>query len=335
MVDRAFKEPLAAQRLFRTTELDEARAIVAGKFCDHRLNIVAAPDHFDACHHRAEGQVASLNYIRYGADVEIEPGELESFYLIQIPLSGHAAIDNGGGVLDTGKGLGSVLNPHRDTKMRWHDGCAQLLLQIDTDALQREAERLTGTAISTPVTFETAVDETRSPTAAWVCKLKTCFGLAERRAVFAGAPSNTQTWVEMQLITDFLRSQPSNISALIEMAPKTAANKHLKRALAYILSNLREPIRLDDIAEAAGTSARSLQLCFRAELGQTPMQYLKRQRLGLARSMIQTAKANEAIGDIVHKAGFSHFGRFSADYREEFGELPSQTNQHPRKLPQI
>ena len=31
-----------------------------------------------------------MNYIRYGTDVEIEPGELGSFYLIQIPVKGHA-----------------------------------------------------------------------------------------------------------------------------------------------------------------------------------------------------------------------------------------------------
>lgn len=185
-------EPLSRRRLFQTSELDEARAIVAGKFCEHRLNIASHPGQFDACHHRAEGRSASLNYIRYGADVLIEPGELTSFYLIQIPLAGAADIDNCGDAVQTFVGRGSVLNPHRETKMRWHAGCAQILLQIETQALQHQAEALLGMPLAEPVTFETAVDETRPATAAWVRKLKTCFGLADREAIFGDDNPNTQ-----------------------------------------------------------------------------------------------------------------------------------------------
>ena len=109
MDDRNPSEPLSKRRLFQTYELDEARAIVAEKFCDHRLNIETHAAQFEACHHRAEGNAASLNYIRYGANVRIEPGELGSFYLIQIPLAGVAEIDNRGGKVLTHAGQGSVL----------------------------------------------------------------------------------------------------------------------------------------------------------------------------------------------------------------------------------
>lgn len=327
MADRKHSRPLSAHRLFRTTELDEARAIVAGKFCDHRLNIAAKPEAFDACHHRAEGRAASLNYIRYGADVRIEPGELESFYLIQIPLSGVADIDNRRGEVQTRQGLGSVLNPHLDTKMRWREGCAQLLLQVDAGTLKQEAERLTGAAIPDTVTFETAVDEKRPGTADWVRKLKTCFDLAEKNAVFSQYNESTQMWIERELIADFLRSQPSNISTLIAAAPGTMCNIHLRRAVRFIHANLPRPITVSDIAEASGTTPRSLQLYFQSEFGVSPMRYLKRQRLILARSLILQSRGGCALGDIVFQAGFSHFGRFSAEYRTRYGETPSETRQ--------
>lgn len=325
MTDRTPSEPLAKRRLFQTSELDEARAIVAEKFCDHRLNIETQADAFDACHHRAEGRSASLNYIRYGADVRIEPGELGSFYLIQIPLAGVAEIDNRGGKVLTRAGQGSVLNPHHDTKMRWHQGCAQLLMQIDAAALLQEAEQLLGTHVTGPITFETLVDEDRPATADWVRKLKTCFDLTEKSAIFDGAAGATQIRVERELIAEFLRSQPSNISALLASAPSTITNMHLRRAVQFIHANMSKPIAIGDIAEASGTTSRSLQLYFQSEFALSPMRYLKRQRLLLARRLILQSENDRTLGEIIYEAGFSHFGRFSSEYRDLFGEAPSQT----------
>lgn len=320
-------EPLSERRLFQTTDLDEARSIVADKFCDHRLNIEAHAKRFDACHHRAEGKAVSLNYIRYGADVRINPGELGSFYLVQIPLAGVAEIDNKGGRVLTQSGSGSVLNPHRETRMRWHAGCAQLLMQIDAKALRQEAERLLGMSVAEPVTFETLVDGRQPATADWLRKLKTCYDLTERSAIFGPDSPGTQIRIERELIADFLRSQPSSISTLIASAPSTSANVHLRRALQFIRANMSKPITVSDIAEASGTTPRSLQLYFQSEFDLSPMRYLKQQRLILARSLILQSSDTGTLGDIIFQSGFSHFGRFSADYRERFGELPSETRQ--------
>lgn len=325
MEDRTRTEPLSKRRLFQTAQLDEARAIVAEKFCDHRLNIESDAAMFDACHHRAEGRAASLNYIRYGADVRIEPGELGSFYLIQIPLAGAAEIDNRGGTITSHRGQGSVLNPHRETKMRWREGCAQLLMQINADALVQEAECLLGTSLQRAITFETLVDENRPETAHWVQKLKTCFDLTEKNAIFGSDHSATQMQIERELIADFLRSQPSNISAQLASAPSSAVNAHLRRAVRFIHAHMHRQISVADIAEASGTTPRSLQLYFRSEFGLSPMRYLKRQRLLRARSLILQSEADCALGDIIFQAGFSHFGRFSTEYRAFFGEPPSRT----------
>ena len=327
MKPNALIEPLSNRRLFQTTELDEARAIVAGKFCDHRLEIAADANAFDACHHRADGYAVSLNYIRYGADVRIQPGELESFYLIQIPLVGRAEIDNCGGEIYSGKGLGSVLNPHRETKMRWGKGCAQLLLQIDAKVLNKEAERLLGYTPYDPVTFETAVDENIPAIADWVHKLKTCFQLAEQDAAFTKAAPCTQIQVETELVAEFIRRQPSNISDQIVAAPSQINNMHIRRAMQYIQNNLHNPITIADIADASGTSSRSLQLYFKAEKGQTPMRYLRAQRLIFARRLILQSSYRETLGDIAALAGFNHFGRFSAAYHDAFKEFPNQTKQ--------
>ncbi len=320
--------PLGQNLLFQSSDLDEARAIVAGKFCDHRLDRVSHSGQFDAVHNRAEGQATSLNYIQYGADVEIEPGELGSFYLVQIPLAGHAMIDNSAGEVETGPGLGSVLNPHRHTAMRWREGCSQLLLQINAGQLNRVAEGLVGRSLSRPVTFQTAVDQRQTDVDCWVRKLRTCFSLAEKEAIYAKGSQHTQALVEEQLIEGFLLCQPSDISVLLADGVTQAENVHVRRAMQYIHSNFDKAITVGEIAEHQQISVRSLQLGFKAELGLTPMQYLRETRLRQAYALLRTRSSTGMIGDICEQVGFGHFGRFSVEYKRRYGESPHETLQN-------
>ncbi|MTH96272.1 helix-turn-helix domain-containing protein, partial [Roseibium sp. RKSG952] len=294
-------EPLSGHRLFQTENLDEARMLVGEKFCDHRLDIASGSDLFDVHYNRIEGLATSLNYLQYGASTRIEPGELESFYLIQIPLTGQADIDNSNGEITTGPGLGSVLNPHRRTKMLWHKGCSQFLLQVDAKALTHYAECLKGGPLASPVTFETAIDAHRAATANWTRKLRTCFDLAEKGLVFGPGSENTQALIEEELISGFLKSQPSNISFQLESAPKPAGNIHVRHAIQFMMERIAGPITLSRLAEHTGVSTRSLQLAFQAEYGKSPMQYLRELRLRLAREIIAQSNASETVSEICHR----------------------------------
>lgn len=315
---------LSGHQLFASSDLDEARAIVAGKFCDHQLDIQADKARFHASHHRVEGRKVSLNVISYGADVRIEPGALGSFYLVQIPIEGGAEIENGAGLIESDTRRGSILNPHRETRMRWRAGCRQLLLQIDAAALQRHAERMTGFSLNAQVSFDTAVDERNGAVSTWVNQLRACFLAADRHGLFTDQRQHTQAMVEDQLITGLLQAQPSEISELLAR-DRACGNPHVRRAKRVIRERLGEVLTLSDVAEAVGVTARSLQLGFRAETGQTPMQFLRRERLHYARHLLRHASDGDRVGDISLRAGFPHFGRFSTVYKEAFGESPSDT----------
>ena len=84
----AVKELLSEHTLFRTHDLDDARDQVARVFCPHRLTTAAASGEVDTVHNSVKLKDVSLNYLDYGAEVNITPGELNSFFLVQIPLSG-------------------------------------------------------------------------------------------------------------------------------------------------------------------------------------------------------------------------------------------------------
>lgn len=325
MLSTPDKTPLQRFRQFQTRELDEARALVARNFCGHRLERESRTDRLDACQHRAGGNGLYYNYIRYGADVTIEPGELGSFYLIQVPIRGNALIRNGTSEVETGAATASVLNPDRHTRMRWKEGCEQVLLQIDKARLISVAEALTGNSLRAPVRFDPRIDRTRPEMQRWLGLFRRAVSAVDRGGLLDPDQTLSRTLVEDELIMGFLQAQPSSISPLLERPETGSLTPHVRRAREYMQAHLADPLTLTDIAAAAGTSPRNLQLGFSQLLEMTPLAYLRLLRLNYARYLLLESPPQTTIASIAGAAGFAHLGRFSAQYTARFGEGPSQT----------
>lgn len=314
--------PLNRHVLFRTGDLDFARERVAQKFCNHRLDIVGDRHAFDAAHHHAPGQMLSLNYIHYGADVLIDPGELEHFYLIQLPLAGAATIRNGSREVLTDITTASVLNPQWSTRMFWWQGCEQVLVQVRKAPFMAFAERILGRSLHRPIAFEPRVDFARPEMARWRSWV---LGLV--RALDAGDALSqlTSAAYEQQLMEDFLRCQPHDMSDFVDDVDLSAAPRHLRRAVEFMRENLAEPLTALDLADAAEVSSCTLQLAWQATYGLTPMQALARERLRCIRYDLRRAGDTATVADAALKWGYPHLGRLSAAYRRAFGENPSDT----------
>jgi len=82
-----------------------------------------------------------------------------------------------------------------------------------------------------------------------------------------------------------------------------------------------------DLCNETGVSERTLRRGFRERFGVSPKQYLQAQRLVGVRRQLRTAGPETTITDIANRWGFWHMGQFAADYRRQFGELPSETFQ--------
>lgn len=317
--------PLDAYRLFASTDLDEAREMVARTFCDHRLSQLRSGERFDARHNHVAGNCFSLNYIRYGADVEIEPGELGSFYLIQIPIRGSATIRHGGREVLATPERATILNPDRHTKMRWHAGCEKILLQIDRGALTRLVETLSGHTLGGPVRFDPEIDFAKPGLAAWAGRVRALVAATEAGRGVAGGADPFRRLLEEELLTRFVALQPGNATHFLDGTSGTPHPRHVKRALAFIRDHLDGPISLADLAAAAGVSGRSLQLGFQAAFGKSPLEVARAERLKQVHFALLSRADDMSIADLASSWGFGHLGRFSALYRKRFGCLPSET----------
>ena len=120
-----------------------------------------------------------------------------------------------------------------------------------------------------------------------------------------------------------LLNAPHSHCHLLE-EPTPSENFAVRRAIDYIHSNLDQPVRLSDLTAATGIPARTLSYQFNRRMGCSPMAYMRRARLAMARTRLQRGSATSII-QIALELGFNNAGRFSGEYKRCFGETPSQT----------
>ena len=155
-------ELLSAHNLFRTTSLDEARDAVARVFCPHRLVTTSGTGVVRTVHNRVNLGHLSINYLDYGAQVEIDPGELSSFFLVQIPLAGGSSITCGRTTVISSPEQASVPTPTEPLRMVWFDDSPHLLVHVSRVVAEERLRLLLGHGLIAPLRFELGMPGRRS-----------------------------------------------------------------------------------------------------------------------------------------------------------------------------
>ncbi|MBA2956093.1 helix-turn-helix domain-containing protein [Nocardioides sp. MAH-18] len=110
---------------------------------------------------------------------------------------------------------------------------------------------------------------------------------------------------------------------------RDAHTRTLRRAAQFIEANAWRDITIKEIAEAAGVTIRTVQLSFRRHLDTTPTAYLRGVRLQYIHDeLVANDPARTTVSEVASRWGFCNFGRFAAQYRTQFGELPAHTLRH-------
>ncbi|MEJ1975921.1 MAG: AraC family transcriptional regulator [Acetobacteraceae bacterium] len=94
----------------------------------------------------------------------------------------------------------------------------------------------------------------------------------------------------------------------------------LKRVTNYIEAHMAEPIRLADLAKAAGLTRMYFAAQFRAAVGICPHQYLVRERVRHAQTLL--LDSNRTVLDVALSVGFQTQAHFTAVFRRFVGETP-------------
>ena len=201
-----------------------------------------------------------------------------------------------------------------------------IFLAFNKAAFFENVERLT----LRPVPRNWLVSEARGIPPAALKALGLCFSqvltmLQENSALLA-SPS-----VRRHLECGLLQRSVETLCLASPCTPSTNKRRARDLGVDRVLDYLRDcdhntvPTMLD-LCNVSGISERSLQTGFMQRFELSPMQYLRAYRLNGSRSDFAKANPTETtVARIANHWGFSELGRFAGDYRNLFGELPSQT----------
>ncbi|MBS0451420.1 MAG: AraC family transcriptional regulator [Proteobacteria bacterium] len=320
--------PLQRYRLFESHDMDEARESVARVFCPHSLVMLRPRSELDACHHSARlYRDVSLNYVQYGPGVQIDPGYLQDFFLLQIPLRGGADIRCGAQQVDANPHLASLPSPTEALSMRWADDSPHLIVRLARRAVLSRLEALLQAPVKHHLVFDLGVpldNPALAPLVHYIDYLR--LTLDAGNALQPGG--RLAEHAEQYLMSSLLMSARHNYSsALAGEAQRRLLPRVVRKAQEYMAAHAQQPLSLADVCSEVGCSARALQVAFRQHAGQGPMEFLRELRLDKVRAELCASAGLGAGGvrEVAQKYGFLHLGHFAAQYKARFGERPSET----------
>lgn len=94
---------------------------------------------------------------------------------------------------------------------------------------------------------------------------------------------------------------------------------------AIIEENPGRPLTVSAACQVLRVSPHILRQAFLEHAGVSPQSYIKAQRLHIARRLLRGAPPGTRVAQVANQIGFWHMGQFAADYRRQFGELPSES----------
>lgn len=314
---------LARHTLVDTRSPEEARDQIGRIFCPHFLS--PKDRHgagFHAVHRSARGGDCSLNFVSYGAEVEIDPGELSRFFLLQVPLSGSSVVRCGAEtVLSSPDRLATLVSPTLPTRMRWSDNCDKLIVLIDRQAMQRTADAVAGRPVGT-LEFNAAVDVSGLVGRLLLNHVRL---MAEAIETDDGTHGDYLAHLGQGLASLLVTALPHSQRAVTGRPALPATSRAVSRAEEWVRANIARPFSVADIAEAADSSLRALQEGMRRERGTTLTGMVESIRLERFHAALCDARETASVTEIAGQVGLGHLGRAAAAYRRRYGETPSQT----------
>ncbi|WP_250520667.1 MULTISPECIES: AraC family transcriptional regulator [unclassified Caballeronia] len=269
---------------------------------------------------------STLGFVEYGTDVTVSVRNEAPLncYSVSLPLTGQQELAARGRRWLSDEDRGLVLSPHETQDLAINGNCRKIIVSIPRPALTHVLEGLLRQPLDAALTFEPEMNATDGDQAAWWRMVKFLLGEMGRAGPLLHHQHMTGD-LEQVLIKGLLLSQPNNYSQTLAEAMRPSCAHYLLRAKQFIHDNARENVALEDIERAAGVSRYKLFDGFNQHFGHAPMAYLRMHRLEAVHCDILADRAEGNVSSIAMNWGFSHLGRFSNDYKQLFGETPSQT----------
>jgi AraC-like DNA-binding protein len=316
-----FRLPLDGFPLLRSSDVGDVCTRMGRLFSPHRLEVRGDPHALQVQLNQVALRDVSVHVLRYGTEVTIDPGRRGDFYMVQLPLAGHAELHAGAKKMTLDANVLSILHPQAPTLMHWSADCTMILLQISRQAVQRRLPKLHASQMPT---FALAASRNDPGVGAWWSMAEDMVRNLDQHASQWLAHPAAGAAMEEFLLTAFTTLLQPLETASGPTPGGRADQRCLQRAKEYIHARLDEALLLDDIAGHACVCPRTLETVFKRHESMSPLTYARHVRMHAVHEALQRGPVR-SVTDVALSYGFNHMGRFAAQYRQQFGCSPSET----------
>lgn len=305
------------QRVIDTLDIEHSRDSTTKAYAAHDLRPSGPTAAFQFRHGVQDAGRYAWDRISYGSTIDVQPfAPLSQCFCLVQPDTGHVTVTMNGRDVVVGPGQSAMIDAAQEFTMRWHAGAVSTNLRVPVDSLQ---ELVPAAALGREPIFPLQLVSTGWPARLWRLtnqRLRTLSATLPHHSLAARDAG------ELLLTALLATHAPTALGANREQGwgPIT-----VRRAERFINDHLEQPLRVADIAAAAGCSVRTVQAAFRSTHNLTVVGYVRRQRLEHARMQLVHGDAGMlTVTEVALRWGFSNPGQFATAYRQLFGRSPSQ-----------
>lgn len=133
---------------------------------------------------------------------------------------------------------------------------------------------------------------------------------------------DTMTEVACWFQHPFVRDEDARQKVPVRRAGGTsdALPERVRAAIGLFDAHIEDPLRIPDVAAAAGMSERNFERLFKRETGQSPLRYYRLMRLHKARQRVLYSA--DTLSEIAASVGYPRSGPMARHYEQAFGVTP-------------
>ncbi|WP_425918721.1 AraC family transcriptional regulator [Acinetobacter sp. TSRC1-2] len=310
-----------------SSKADFAQNLMSNICGEHRLDTSCRDTlnfHYDGM--RLPNKRMTIGTISYGANVAINTSNLKA-YSISLPLSGKQILNMRGERYLSDEKNGLIVSNADLQDLTIDKDCRKLQVVVPEKSLQIVLADLLHQPVEKSVIFNPEMHfESEHLITAWWKNIQNFLQFKSQYTGFYGLPLLAEDY-ENFIIKALLLSQENNYSEQLKQLSAQQQPAYIQRVHKFILTHAQEEICADHLQDLAGVSKSKLYEEFQYYYGTSPMAYLKKHRLQQIYKVLSASGLNRkiSISQLAFKWGFNHLSRFSQEYREEFGEKPSET----------
>lgn len=319
MTVELLNEPLSRYPAFDTTDPEELRQALQSVYGARLVEAPVGPD-FEVRSNFVQLEDIALGFgVGIGA-ITVEFPEAECARL-QIALAGQFLTRSGGSTTSINARQCGIISPRRSARTEYGPTYQFSLLRVHSAALERKLASLLGCKPKAALEFEPAADNE----APQVVNLRRLLCFLANQLNCSPLPTVVLAELQEAITLLFLSAFRHNYSRQIEREANGVAPKHVRQVEEYIEANWMRPITIEKLAALTGISSRGIFKAFQRSRGYSPMAFAKRVRLQQAHHLLSDGETPTTVTAAALACGFSNLGHFARDYRDMFGEKPSET----------